>query len=131
MKTLLLTFIVALVVATSVPVLSQNKNTGEKMIQGTWHLEGGGENKTPRWFLEWTFKDGKFNLDGYPPLHQEGSYRVVKTKGDKLTLELFDQKGNFGTEKSQMEVVLDKKQDMLTIKDKGPFTRVYKKGNSY
>ncbi|HEY0546216.1 MAG TPA: hypothetical protein VGC91_12620 [Pyrinomonadaceae bacterium] len=130
MKTLLLIFILALagVSSGSAPVQSAS----ERMMQGTWLLEGGGEKNTPRWYLEWTFDDkGKFSLNGYPPLHQEGSYRIIKSKDNALTLELFDQKGNFGTSKSQMQVVVDGKQDRLTIKDKGPFRRVINKTGNY
>ena len=130
MKVFLLTLILALAGASlgSAPVQSPS----ERVMQGTWLLEGGGKDNTPRWYLEWTFGDkGNFTLNGYPPLHQEGSYRVVKTKGNTLTLELFDQKGNFGADKSQMQIVVDGKKDTLTIKDKGPFRRVINKTGNY
>lgn len=68
--------------------------------------------------------DGKFSLHGYPPLNQEGRYRITKTEGAKLTLELYEQKGNFGTENSQIEVVIDKHKDKLKIKGQEPFSRV-------
>lgn len=130
MKTLLLIFILVLAGVSSgnAPVQSES----ERVMQGTWVMEGGGKNNTPHWYLEWTFDDkGKFSLNGYPQVHQEGSYRVVKTKGNTLTLELFDQKGSFGTDKSQMQVVVDGKQDLLTIKDKGPYRRVVNKTGNY
>ena len=93
----------------------------EKLMQGTWRLTG--STGTHGWFLEWTFDQGRFNLDGYPPLHQEGKYRVLKEEGAKLTLEFYEQRGNFGTENSQLEVVVDKDKDALTIKGQGPFKR--------
>ena len=43
-------------------------------LQGTWRAAG----ETPdrhTWFLEWTFKDGRFKQTGYPPIKQEGKYR--------------------------------------------------------
>jgi hypothetical protein len=95
----------------------------EKFLQGTWRLEGSDGNKNS-WFLKWTFDMGSFTLEGYPPLHQEGSYQIISVDGDKVLIELFDQKGNFGTEKSQVEIILDKKKETLIIKGKGPFTRV-------
>jgi hypothetical protein len=94
----------------------------EKFLQGTWHLEGS-DGKTS-WTVKWTFDMGSFTLEGYPQLHQEGSYQITNVDGNKVSLELYDQKGNFGTEKSQIEVVLDKKKDTLMIKGQGPFTRV-------
>ncbi|HKS29875.1 MAG TPA: hypothetical protein VJS44_18775 [Pyrinomonadaceae bacterium] len=98
-----------------------DRKTNEDFIQGMWRLTG--EQGGHAWFLEWTFLRGHFELKGYPPLAQEGKYRIIKAEGDKLTLELYDQKGNFGTETSQVEVVLDKKKDRLTIKGQGPFKR--------
>lgn len=94
----------------------------EKFLQGTWHLEGFDEKKVP-WFIKWRFDMGTFTLEGNPPLHQEGNYQIVDAVGDKVTLELYDQKGSLGTEKSKIEVVLDKKKDTLTIKGQGPFRR--------
>ena len=94
----------------------------EKFLQGTWRLEGSDEKKNA-WYLEWTFDMGSFKLEGYPPLHQEGSYQIVDVVGDKVTLELYDQKGTFGTDKSKIEVILDKKKDTLVIKGQGPFKR--------
>src|SRR5215208_4772438 len=92
----------------------------DKLIQGTWRLEG--NNGGHSWFLEWKFAEGKFTLSGYPPLYQEGSYRIIQTVGAKLTLELYDQKGNFGTETSQIEIVINKDKDKLKIKGQGPFS---------
>ena len=112
--------------ALSFPIASHAEDANDDSIQGTWHLSGQVDSKDGHgfsWFLEWTFDHSKFNLSGYPPLHQEGRYRIVKTEGNKLTLELYDQRGNFGTENSQIEIVVDKEKDTLTIKDQGPFTR--------
>jgi hypothetical protein len=75
--------------------------------------------------IDWTFEQGKFTLKGYLPLYQEGSYRIIKRAAGKLTLELFDQKGNFGTENSQIEIVTGKSRNKLKqIKGQGPFSRV-------
>lgn len=100
---------------------SSSTKTNEDFIQGMWRLSG--ETGGHAWYLEWTFHRGTFDLKGYPPLAQEGKYRIIKVEGHKLTLELYDQKGNFGTESSQLEVVLDKKKETLMIKGQGPFKR--------
>jgi major membrane immunogen (membrane-anchored lipoprotein) len=97
--------------------------SNEEFIQGTWRLTGQNDPKHS-WYLEWTFDHGKFRLDGYPPLHQSGNYRVLKTEGAKMTLELYEQKGELGTENSQLEVVIDREKGTLTVRGQGPFTRV-------
>ena len=97
--------------------------SNEEFIQGTWRLTGQNDPQHS-WYLEWTFDHGKFRLDGYPPLHQSGNYRVLKTEGPKMTLELYEQKGELGTENSQVELVIDRDKGTLTVRDQGPFTRV-------
>ncbi len=124
MKQTFLPLFISLLV--SIPVASRAEDAQDTSIQGNWYLSGQLDSKDGHgfsWFLEWTFDHGKFNLSGYPPLHQEGKYRVVKTDGDKLTLELYEQKGNFGTENSRIEIVVDKEKDRLMIDGKGPFER--------
>lgn len=131
MKILLLVILLALVCVANGSVQKQ-QSVGERVMKGSWLLDGGGDKNTPRWYLEWKFDEqGKFTLNGYPPVHQEGSYRIVKTKGDALTLELFDQKGTFGTDRSQIQVVVNTRLDRLNIKDKGPFRRVIEKTGGY
>ena len=130
MKYILLLLFISM--ALSFPVASRAKDANDDSIQGTWYLSGQVDNKDGpglSWFLEWTFDHGKFNLSGYPPLHQEGRYRIIKTEGNKLTLELYDQKGNFGTENSQIEIVVDKEKGSRMIKGQGPFTRVKAKSS--
>ena len=103
----------------------------ETFIQGKWRLVGEfPKDKSGRsrvWFLEWTFADGKFLQTGYPPIKQEGKYRIVRQDEDKLTLELYEQKGNFGTEDRQIEIVVDRKNEMLKIMDKEGFSRIKNK----
>jgi len=125
MKTALLLLVISL--AASFPVASQTTDSGDAEIQGTWYLSGQVKDRNGQpglsWFLEWTFDQGKFNLSGYPPLHQEGSYRIIKQEGKQLTLELYDQQGNFGTDASRIEIILQENKDRLMIKDQGPFKR--------
>lgn len=125
MKTALLLLLISL--AASFPVASQTETSGESAIQGTWYLSGQVRDRNGQpglsWFLEWRFDQGKFNLAGYPPLHQEDSYRIIEQEGDRLTLELYDQQGNFGTDTSRIEIILQKTRDRLMIKGQGPFKR--------
>ena len=100
----------------------------EAFIQGKWRLVGehpkdkSGYSRV--WFLEWTFADGKFLQTGYPPITQEGKYRIVKQEKDKLTLELYEQKGTFGTKDKQIEVVIDEKNEKLSIWNQAGFSRI-------
>lgn len=112
---------IAILLFSSFTIASSAKKTNEDFIQGMWRLTG--ENGGYGWVLEWTFDKGRFDLKGYPPLAQGGKYRIVKAAGDKLTLELYDQHGNFGTDNSRIELVIDKKHDTLMIKGQGPFKR--------
>lgn len=120
MKLILSLFFIALAGISSAAASAPEAD--EKQIQGTWRIEG--SNNGHSWFLEWNFEQGKFTLKGYPPLYQEGSYKIVNTDGNKLTIELYDQKGNFGTEKSRIEIVINKATDTLKIKGQEPFARV-------
>jgi hypothetical protein len=93
-------------------------------IQGNWRAEGADPSGRHGWFQTWTFDQGKFKHEGYPPLLQEGSYRLLKKDKNKLTLELYEQSGTFGTENSQIEIIINKSKGILTIKGQGPFKRV-------
>jgi len=108
-----------------------SKENLEDYIRATWRLDGElPPNNTGhgfRWFLEYTFsEDGSFMLTGYPPLMQKGKYRVVKTEDDKITLELYEQSGNFGTRDKRIEIQVDRKNDFLNIDSKKGFKRAKK-----
>jgi major membrane immunogen (membrane-anchored lipoprotein) len=123
---LLLIVVFSLLIGFSQAALSSSscaENSNEEFIQGAWRLTGQNDPKHS-WFLEWTFDKGKFDLVGYPPLHQSGKYRVLKTEGSKMTIELYEQKGELGTENSQVEIVIDRDKNTLMIRGQGPFTRV-------
>ena len=123
-------FLLVILLAASFPPASQTADTGDEEIQGTWYLNGQVKGKDGQpgmsWFLEWSFDQGKFNLAGYPPLHQKGSYRIIKREGSRLTLELYDQQGNFGTDTSRIDIIIQENKDHLMIKDQGPFKRTRK-----
>ena len=97
-------------------------------IQGTWRAEGTDPTGRHGWYQTWNFDKGKFKHEGYPPLNQEGKYRLLKKVKNKLTLELYDQSGTFGTENSQIEILINKK-GTLMIKGQGPFRRVIERSN--
>lgn len=97
----------------------------EKYIQGTWRADG--ENDRHRWFLEWNFDNGKFKQTGYPPIFQEGKYKIINVADGKITVELFDQKGNFGSERRTIVIVTDPEEEKLMISGTNGFSRVARK----
>ncbi len=93
----------------------------EKFIQGTWTASGAIDDGHA-WFLDWTFKDGSFEVTGYPPLHQTGKYQIVSSDGDTLTLKLTDQQGDWPTDDREMTIFIDTANETLKIDNQGPFT---------
>ena len=131
-KVLFLLFLVMAIGTSACSIAAQDSNnkvsqvSDEEYIKGTWRLNGElPPNNTGHgfhWFLEYTFsKDGTFMLTGYPPLMQKGKYRVVKSEDDKLTIELYEQGGNFGTKDKQIEIVVDREKKSLKIDGKEGF----------
>ncbi len=100
----------------------------EAFIQGKWRLQGESPQDRSRyirvWYIEWTFANGAFVQIGYPPIRQEGKYRIVKEEDSKMTLELYEQKGNFGTKDQQIKLVVDRENEKLNIWNQAGFTRV-------
>lgn len=97
-------------------------NEFETFIQGKWRVAGG--NGIRAWFLEWTFDKGNFKQVGYPPILQEGKYKILSAEKDKIMLELYEQKGTFGEGKKTMEILFDSQANLLTIGQMKNFSRV-------
>lgn len=94
----------------------------DQYIQGTWQAAGDlGEGHS--WYLKWTFKNGTFSVEGYPPLTQTGNYRVKSSVGSTLTVELTNQKGDWPTDDKTMVILIDKGTNTLTIDNTGPFSK--------
>lgn len=85
----------------------------EQFIQGKWSQ--GDSTDGHAWYSAYTFDRGSFTVEGYPPLHQTGSYRVVSSVGNKLVLEFYNQKGDWGTQNNQTTLVLDRTGDRLSL----------------
>jgi hypothetical protein len=94
----------------------------DRYIQGKWRAAG--QTGTHAWFMDWTFDNGRFKQVGYPPLQQEGKYKVVeRTKNGRLILQLYDQKGTFGEKETTIEIIVDTKANQLSIDNLKPFFR--------
>ncbi len=100
---------------------AKSADENEKFIRGTWRADG--TNGGYGWYLEWTFDGGKFKQIGYPPIIQEGKYRVVSADGDRLTIELYDQQGTFGEDRREIQIVIDRQANQLTISNTKGFKR--------
>ena len=94
--------------------------TADESIQGSWRLEGA--NGRNAWHLEWEFTDGSFTQKGYPPLFQKGKYRIVAVNSRVITLELYEQSGNFGTKDRMIEIDVNDLEE-LTISGTPRFLR--------
>lgn len=94
----------------------------EDPLRGTWYFS---ENVGPGFssFLEWEFKDGRFNVNGYPPLEQSGNYEIMYTKGDSIMVRLTNQQGDWPTEDKEILVIRNKSMGTLMINNRGPYIR--------
>ena len=96
----------------------------ETFIQGSWTF-----NETVDDFASyqtWTFTDGKFTMDGYPPIWREGPYEVLEADEDHIKLKLTDNAEEGNGEPFDMVINIDKEKDQIWLGRRGPFTRVAK-----
>ena len=119
-------FILLLAIACS-SIFGLMNNENEKFIQGKWqvageHMSNSGESHT--WFLEWEFENGRFIQNGYPPILQEGNYKIIESKDNTLKLKLYRQNGTFGEKDSELIIVIDREKENLRIDGKNQFTKV-------
>lgn len=119
------TFILLFSIACS-SIFGLMHSENEKFIQGKWQVAG--EHKSDKgadqtWFLEWEFENGRFKQNGYPPILQEGNYKVFEDSKETLKLKLFKQKGTFGDNDSDLIIVIDKENNKLMIDGKDGFTK--------
>jgi hypothetical protein len=75
----------------------------------------------------WTFDRGTFEF--YTccfagEIYQTGRYRILQSKENILTIELFNVKGTGTDGRGQMRLVIDREADTLVIQAGGPHTRV-------
>jgi hypothetical protein len=117
MKTSLRLILVVLFLAACIPL-----DPNDQTIQGSWQAAGD-QGEGHSWYLKWTFKNGTFSVEGYPPLTQTGNYRVKSSIGSSLTLELTNQKGDWPTDDREIIILIDKTNNTLTIDNLGPFSK--------
>lgn len=87
----------------------------EKFIQGTWH-RGGELTDGPHpfaWYMDLTFKKGRYTRQGYPPYYGEGKYTVIKSEGDLITIKYFEGSGNESGNAREVTFKVDRKSNTL------------------
>jgi len=88
-------------------------DSNEQFIQGKWSRSGSADGFA--WYSNYTFNRGSFTIDGYPPLKQSGSYRILSSSGDTVVLEFYDQKGDLSTENSKVTITIDRVKDTISF----------------
>jgi hypothetical protein len=110
-KTLLIT--ISLIILSSLACSLFITDSNEQFIQGKWSQSGAADGFA--WYSNYTFDRGSFTIEGYPPLKQSGSYRLVSSSGDTIVLEFYNQKGDFGTENSKATITIDRAKDAISL----------------
>ena len=96
-------------------------------LKGTaWDYQNSCDTQATCVIKDFTFHpNGKFNVDGMPPLRHEGQYKIVQASpdGNELQLSLSQHKGDLGNWKSQITIKRNK-DGTLTIDGEGPYQRL-------
>jgi len=91
----------------------------DEFIQGTWEIA---QTSAGNEFFQWQFSNGTFTreqeIDRTTSLYTTGSYRVVESEGDLLTIELFDYSGDriaYENNPMTIKIEIDRPNDSATI----------------
>ena len=100
----------------------------EEFIQGSWYyLDPHLEQMTSEAQLEvfWTFDRGAYEYYAccFVKHQQTGRYAVIKSEGDSLYIELFNQNGNTRAEAVEIKIVVNREAGTIKIPGSGEFTR--------
>lgn len=74
-------------------------------------------------YLTWSFAGDRFTLEGYPPLRQEGRFRLIERRDHTYRIQLFAQSGDLPADEREILVVYDPTADTLMIDGQGPYRR--------
>lgn len=102
----------------------------ESFIQGKWQIAGESisdkslEKTKP---IEWKFENGKFSQIGFSTVLKKGRYKILEDHNNILKLKLYNQKGKFGKKRTELEIVVDKKNERLIIDGKREFSKIINK----
>lgn len=96
-------------------------------IDGKWYASGvvGEEEEAGGfgWYLQYEFKRGRYTMEGYPPISEEGHYSVEENEDGSYSIS-FEKEDESG-ELSQWvwQATLSEEKSTLSVKDGNTFTR--------
>lgn len=100
----------------------------DPFIQGNWYYNDSHIQEVPgESYSEtfWNFSRGTFETYSccFVKFQQYGRYDIGESKGDTITLVLFNIDGNFSSERVQIGIRIDRETDTIRILGGGPYTR--------
>ncbi|MCD6285223.1 MAG: hypothetical protein J7M39_04830 [Anaerolineae bacterium] len=109
--------------------LSGCTDKNEVYVQGDWFFSApgvGGITRQTSVHTYWNFDDGTLVAhsccEDRPGM--SGHYRIVGSEGNSLVLELFSVKGDGVEDGYQVQIVIDRAAEALSIQGVGPFSRM-------
>ena len=99
-----------------------------QFIQGGWyyldpHLQSvTGESQSE---TVWTFDRGAYTVYSccFVKIQSGGSYQLIESEGDILTIEMFNSDGVFYGDRASVRIEIDRAADTIEIQGAGPYTR--------
>lgn len=64
----------------------ENDQSGPLSFEGTWSVSG--EEEGFAWYLRYTFNNGTYTMEGYPPTEATGTYTATELEPNHYTLTL-------------------------------------------
>ncbi len=62
-------------------------------FEGTWFAGGESTQENPSWYKNYTFEKGTYKVEGYPPISEVGTYKVLSENENSFELELNNDSG--------------------------------------
>lgn len=83
---------IILLLLTTIITLFNTSCEENNHLDGVWEAAGniGGEDIDSQfsWYLEYTFKGNSYELNGYPPINENGSLEYLEVKENKYTIKI-------------------------------------------
>lgn len=69
-------FLIGCTAVTEEELVMDTERSDADLIEGTWKAGGTVDDGGFNWFVEFSFEDGAYSMNGYPPTEDEGTYEV-------------------------------------------------------
>ena len=109
--------------------LSGCRDRNESFIQDSWFYSApsvGGVTTESSVHTFWHFEDGSVDAnsccESRPGMN--GSYRIIKSEGNLLILEIYDIEDETGLQSYELQIEIDRERETLLLQGTGPFVRV-------